>query len=79
MKLTTHKVLTVAASALAVFIAIAVLQGAKIGVPGALSFNAWPNWLIFVALVYTGNQFLQFWIDRLFGSGKPLTLGVSND
>jgi uncharacterized protein YybS (DUF2232 family) len=79
MKLTIHKVLTVVAAAFSVFVAFAVLRRTPIGTPGAMSFDAWPHWLIFMALVYTGNQFLQFWVDRLFGPRDPLMLGGSND
>lgn len=69
MKHIVHKVLKVSAPVFAVFIAIALLQEAQIGFPIELSFNAWPKWLILMALVYAANSFLQFWIDRLLGSG----------
>ena len=78
MKHIIHKVLKITAPVFAAFIAIGVLQGAQIGFPIELSFDAWPKWLILMALVYAAHSFFQFWIDRLFGSGVAVTNVISN-
>ena len=67
MKEFTRKVLLAVAPVFGFSISIAVLQGAHLPFPPALSGDAWPQWAVFVSVVYTFTTLCMFITDRVLG------------
>ena len=67
MKEFTRKVLLTASPVFGACLAIAVVQAAHFPFPLVLSWDAWPQWVVFVACGHTFTQLCMFITSRLFG------------
>ena len=62
-----RKVATAVAPVFGVSLAISVLRAADVPFPPALAFEAWAQWAVFCAVVYTCTALCFHAVDRLFG------------
>jgi hypothetical protein len=70
MKDFTRKVLVAIAPVLGTFISIAILVAAHFPFPPALSWEALPQWAVFVSVTYTCNALCIFILDSVFREAK---------
>jgi hypothetical protein len=73
----TRQALTAAAPVFGTTLAIAVLQAAHLPFPLALHADAWPQWVVFMALVYSLTNGCLYVIERLGGADPQAKPGAS--
>ena len=67
----TRKVFVATAPVFGVALGIPILQAAHIPFPPALSFEAWPQWAVFAAVIHSCTALCMFVTARVFGEGSP--------
>ena len=67
----TRKVFVATAPVFGSVFSIAVLVAAHVPFPPALSFEALPQWVVFVAVVHSCTALCMFVAARVFGEGSP--------
>jgi len=78
MKEFTRKVLLAVAPFFGTLIAIVTVKAAHVPFPAPLSWEALPQWAVFVAVSYTCNVLCTFIVGRIFGA-TPLPCSVATD
>ena len=63
-----RKVASAVATVFGVSVAISVLRAAGVPFPPALELDAWAQWVVFGAVVYTCTALCFHAVDRAFGA-----------
>ena len=71
MNALTSKVLIAVAPVLGTCLGIAILRAARLPFPPELALDAWAQWVVFAAVVYTFAALFMFVIER-FVSARPI-------